>query len=133
MAPRTSHVAQRWVARQAGGNNPHIPVTVIQDVKNLSHQLGLIHSNMRGLAPHIYQLWGQIQDAQETAKTAWVAQGNHPDDFNDPHMSPDGVMYEQASEFCEDLYSLLDSRESSSMTSKIGDMAEHMEEMWHKV
>lgn len=61
----------------------------------------------------------RLEDHVEAVKKEWVAKGNHPDDFNDPRLNPEGVELEKAREWAEMMSKAFDPKASNTVTRRL--------------
>lgn len=125
---KDSYLAQTRVAarymqamQKAASPNKHVPREAAQLANTLTHKIEALRAEMIQNRLVADKAWDEVQDAAEVAKKAWVAAGNHPDDFNDRRLSPEGVQFEDAVKFCEWLTRTLDTHREKSAVRKLSD------------
>lgn len=111
-------VASRYMAamQKAATQNTHIPREVGHLVQSLSHKLEALRAEMIQNRMVGSKALASVQDATEVAEKAWVAAGNHPDDFV---KSPEGIQYMAAARACEWLGQQLDIHREKSAVRRL--------------
>lgn len=95
-----ARLAHKWM-RSAGTRHPHVDPKLYALVEDYHKRVDGLLKFISSAAPVARKALYAAEDAMEKAQQAWVADGNHLDDFTDPRGNPDGYLHERAVRFAE--------------------------------
>lgn len=93
--------------RRQAGVNPHIDKGLLRRLESLISKAEGVASDFDDLAKVFDKAWGAYEDIYEKTHRDWVAKGNHPDDFNDPSLNPEGASMSRALQWYESMVQVL--------------------------
>jgi len=102
--------ASRLAELRLARSNLHLPreaTAMITELHKLAHDFS---QKLKAAGPKAGQILGNFEDAQYKAEQAWAAAGNHPDDFTDKRVNPEGDLWNQAYDVVQWLEQMVDPR-----------------------
>lgn len=110
--------------KQAVRGEIDIPRPLISDFEKFHQALHKVAEMVRQLSPQVNKAWGDAEDAVDFGQKAFVAKGNHPDDYNS---TPEGERVESTMHFLQDIAQLLDPQDSRGVGKRIVDADDEVE------